>query len=101
MLRSTSSQEDESVFLEEGFSRKHHETNPISSLSLDDEATFSITTNQADTTTGKMDSFFAENYDHENVTINTTINEEILSSKEQKRRKSVSAHFRSISKDTT
>lgn len=48
-----------------------------------------------------MDSFFAENYDLENVTTNTTINEEVVSSNELKRRKSVSARFRSVSKDTT
>jgi hypothetical protein len=48
-----------------------------------------------------MDSFFAENYDHENATTNTTINDETVSSNELKRRKSVSARFRSVSKDTT
>jgi len=48
-----------------------------------------------------MDSFFAENYDHENATTNTAINDEIVSSNELKRRKSVSARFRSVSKDTT
>ncbi len=63
---------------------------------LDDDPTFST-----DTTTGKMDTFFAENYDHENVTTNTTINDEIVSSNAVKRRKSVSARFRSVSKDTT
>jgi hypothetical protein len=47
-----------------------------------------------------MNSFFTENYDHENVTINPTINDEIVSSNGIKRRKSVSARFRSNSKDT-
>jgi hypothetical protein len=43
-----------------------------------------------------MNAFFAENYDLENV----KINDEIVSSNEIKRRKSVSARFRSVSKDT-
>jgi len=47
-----------------------------------------------------MNSFFTENYDHENVTTSTTINDEIVSSNQIKRRKSVSARFRSVSKDT-
>lgn len=69
-------------------------------LLIDDETTFSTTTNNTENNNGKMNLFFTENYDHENVTMNSTINNEILSSNEIKRRKSVSARFRSVSKDT-
>lgn len=71
------------------------------SLLIDDETTFSTITNNTENTNGKMNSFFAENYDHENVAINSTVNNENLPSNEIKRRKSVSARFRSVSKDTT
>ncbi|CAF0943275.1 unnamed protein product [Rotaria sordida] len=80
MVRSISSQDDASAFLDE-----------------DDDPTFSTTINS---TNGKMNSFFTENYDHENVATNTIINNEDISSNEIKQRKSVSARFRSISKDT-
>ncbi len=46
-----------------------------------------------------MNSFFTENYDHENLPINPTINNEIVSSNDTQQRKSVSSHFRSASKD--
>ncbi len=101
MFHSTSSQDDESVFLDEGFILNNKNQSFHWLILLDDEPTFSITTNNTDTTTDKMDSFFTENYDHENVTTNTTINDEIVSSNELKRRKSVSARFRCVSKDTT
>jgi len=68
---------------------------------IDDDPTFSSTANHTDNTTSKMNSFFAENYDHENVTTNTIINNGMVSSNEIKRRKSVSARFRSVSKDIT
>jgi hypothetical protein len=75
MIRSVSSQEDESVFLDE-----------------DDDPT---TTNK-DTPNGKTNSFFIENYDH------TTIEEEEeISIREIQRRKSVSSRFRSVSKEIT
>lgn len=54
----------------------------------------------ANSTNGKMNAFFAENYDHENVINNVIIHTETISSNESKPRKSVSAHFRSISKDS-
>jgi hypothetical protein len=48
-----------------------------------------------------MNAFFTENYDHENAQTNTTINDETVSPNTIKRRKSVSARFRSVSKDIT
>jgi hypothetical protein len=48
-----------------------------------------------------MNAFFTENYDHENVTTDATINDETVSSNQIKRRKSVSAKFRSVTKDIT
>ncbi|CAF5116652.1 unnamed protein product, partial [Rotaria magnacalcarata] len=79
MVASTSSQEDTSTFLDE-----------------DDDQTFSSTTNG---TNGKMNAFFTENYDHENLEPNTITITETVASHEIKQRKSVSARFRSISKD--
>jgi hypothetical protein len=67
---------------------------------VDDDPTFSIATiNNNDSTNEKINSFFTENYDHENVKINTNIDNEVLSSNEIQRRKSVSARFRSISRE--
>ena len=51
-------------------------------------------------TEGKTDSFFAENYDHEHLTENLTIEDE-LSTRPIQRRKSVSSRFRSVSKEVT
>ncbi|CAF3325604.1 unnamed protein product [Rotaria socialis] len=79
MVASTSSQEDTSTFLDE-----------------DDDQTFSSTTNG---TNRKMNAFFTENYDHENLEPNTIATTETVASHEIKSRKSVSARFRSISKD--
>lgn len=64
---------------------------------MKDDRTYSITTSN---TTGKMNSFFRENYDHENVSTNTDNNDGTIMSNEIKQRKSVSARFRSISRDT-
>jgi hypothetical protein len=100
MFRSTSSQDEESVFLDEGLPVYQTKKMFYCLFFIDDDPTFSTSTNNTDTTTRKMNSFFTENYDHENVTTNTTINDEIVSSNELKRRKSVSARFRSVSKDT-
>ncbi|CAF3449624.1 unnamed protein product [Rotaria sp. Silwood1] len=80
IIHSTTSQDDASPFLDE-----------------DDDPTFSAPTN---ITNGKRNSFFTENYDHENVITNAIINNENISSDEIKQRKSVSARFRSVSKDT-
>ncbi|CAF1482975.1 unnamed protein product [Adineta ricciae] len=80
VFHSISSQDEESVFLDD-----------------DADRTFSTTT---DNTSSKMNSFFTENYDHENVTGDTLVNEGLVSSCALKRRKSVSSRFRSVSKDT-
>ncbi|CAF1144497.1 unnamed protein product [Adineta steineri] len=81
MIRSASSQDDESVFLDED----------------DDPTTATIT----DSTNGKTYSFFKENYDHENLTANTTIDDDEISTRQVQRRKSVSSRFRSVSKEIT
>ncbi|UJR30309.1 hypothetical protein I4U23_017846 [Adineta vaga] len=80
-FHSVSSQDDESVFLDD-----------------DGDRTYSTTT---DNTSSKMNSFFAENYDHENVTNSTLVHDGLVSSNEIKRRKSVSSRFRSVPKDTS
>ncbi|CAF4075090.1 unnamed protein product [Rotaria sp. Silwood2] len=100
MVHSTSSQDDTSTCLDEGlliFFLLNPKQNFYSLYFIDDDPTFSTITNS---TNGKMNSFFTENYDHENVTTNTIINNENISSHEIKQRKSVSARFRSVSKDT-
>ncbi|CAF2141219.1 unnamed protein product [Rotaria magnacalcarata] len=79
MIRSGSSQDDESVFLDD-----------------DDDPT----TANTDTTNGKINSFFIENYDHEHSTINATVDDE-SSTRQVQRRKSVSSRFRSVSKEIT
>ncbi|CAF1232697.1 unnamed protein product [Rotaria sordida] len=79
MIRSASSQDDESVFLDE-----------------DDDST----TANTESSNGKTNSFFTENYDHEHSIINTTLDEEI-STRQVQRRKSVSSRFRSVSKEIT
>ncbi|CAF1595930.1 unnamed protein product, partial [Adineta ricciae] len=79
MIRSASSQDDESVFLDE-----------------EDDSTSA----NADATARKTNSFFAENYDLENLTESVTIDDE-LSARQVQRRKSVSSRFRSVSKETT
>ncbi|CAF1147995.1 unnamed protein product [Adineta steineri] len=85
IFRSISLQDDESVFLDE-----------------DVEPVFSpIPTKTPNDTPNKMTSFFVENYDHENTTNNTIVNNGINLSNEIKRRKSLSSRFCSISKDTT
>ena len=80
MIRSSSSQDDESVF--------ERTTSSSSSLKLDDDLTFASTTDQ-------QHSFLSENYDHENTQLNITVD---LSSQQ---RKSVSARFRSDSREIT
>lgn len=99
MIRSTSSQDDESVFLDEGlfclvvfFS----EIKIYKSFLIEDDPT----TANTDNTNGKTNSFFTENYDHEHSTINTTLDDDI-STRQVQRRKSVSSRFRSVSKEIT
>ncbi len=65
---------------------------------IDDESTTTINT---DTLNRKTNLFFKENYDHENVTINTTIDEQDISICQIQRRKSLSSCFRSVSKEIT
>lgn len=52
-------------------------------------------------TNENINSFFAENYDLDNAANSTIINNDIDSSNDSKRRKSVSARFRSVTKETT
>ena len=94
MIRSSSSQDDESVFLDEGlFYSSETIFSPFSSPP-DDE------TKDNNTSDGKINSFFTENYEHDNSTASTTIDDE-TSTRELQRRKSVSSRFRSVSKDAT
>lgn len=78
MIRSSSSQDDESVF--------ERTTSSTSSLKLDDDLTFASATDQ-------QHSFLSENYDHENTLLDITVD---LSSQQ---RKSVSTRFRSDSRE--
>jgi hypothetical protein len=94
MIRSASSQDDESVFLDEGWSYLIVGKSLLIHFFIDDDPT----TTNTDCTNGKTNSFFIENYEHENLTINTTIDDEI-STREIQRRKSVSSRFRSVSKE--
>jgi hypothetical protein len=58
------------------------------------------TTANTDSASGKINSFFIENYDHENLTTNTTIDDDDeISTRQVQRRKSVSSRFRSGSKE--
>jgi hypothetical protein len=92
MIRSVSSQEDESVFLDEGLFEKLDLIKILYRyFEIDDDPT----TINKDTPSGKTNSFFIENYDH------TTIEEEEISIREIQRRKSVSSRFRSVSKEIT
>ncbi len=59
------------------------------------------TAGNTDSASGKINSFFTENYDHENLTTNTAIDEEEISTRQVQRRKSVSSRFRSVSKEIT
>ena len=96
MIRSSSSQDEESIFLDEGYLL------PISAEDVcltclasraDATGTCSTTANAITGFDEQVHSFFAENYDHEEVT------SDAANSKETQRRKSVSARFRSVSKD--
>ncbi len=97
MIRSASSQDDESVFLDEGLSQIWFESNFYRLFLIDDDPT----TTNTDNTSGKINSFFTENYDHENLTTDTAIDEEEISTRQVQRRKSVSSRFRSVSKEIT
>jgi hypothetical protein len=97
MIRSASSQDDESVFLDEGlFSFTLIKSFYFGYFLIDDDST----TNNTDSTSGKTNSFFIENYDHENLTTIPTHEDEITTCEIQ-RRKSVSSRFRSVSKEIT
>ena len=96
MIRSASSQEDESVFLDEGKAMSESRRTSRNSIPSDEESTV----NTMNCTEGKTDSFFAENYDHEHLTENLTI-EDDPSARPIQRRKSVSSRFRSVSKEVT
>jgi hypothetical protein len=64
MIRSVSSQEDESVFLDEGLFEKFDLIKIFYRyFEIDDDPT---TTNK-DTPNGKTNSFFIENYDHTTI----------------------------------
>lgn len=56
-----------------------------------------LSSTNTDTPSGKNNSFFAENYEHED----STIDEEDTSIRQLQRRKSVSSRFRSVSKEIT
>ena len=89
MIRSASSQEDESVFLDEGlFDHRFH---------ANFEEHFFIDEPLSSANTDTPNSFFAENYEHED----STIDEEDTSIRQLQRRKSVSSRFRSVSKEIT
>lgn len=97
MIRSTSSQDDESVFLDEGQSPlTPTQSTPTCRFHVEED---SSTTN-TDSGAGKANSFFAENYDHENLTTDITLDDE-LGVRQVQRRKSVSSRFRSVSKEST
>jgi hypothetical protein len=95
MIRSASSQEDESVFLDEGLLVLYDHQLCLNSVLIDDDPT----TANTDSTSGKTNSFFTENYDHENLTTDTTIDDDEISTRQLQRRKSVSSRFRSVSKE--
>ena len=75
--------------------------NQLLYVMLDDDQTFSTTTNDTQQLTNEnINSFFAENYDLDNIANNTLMNNDIESSNDSKRRKSVSARYRSVTKET-
>src|SRR5690348_4844156 len=80
MIRSTSSQDDESVFLDDGLLLVFFLIAPCYFSLIADEdpttASFSMASNNPDSATGKTNSFFAENYDHDNLGMTTVVDGE-------------------------